>query len=49
MNPIRWVIERVFDPVWPAEEGDPEVPFRQKAVAFVVIVLIILFAAPVSR
>ena len=49
MSPIPWVIERVFDAVWPAEEGDPEVPFRQKAVAFVVIVLIILFAAPVSR
>ena len=47
MNPIPWVIERVFDAAWPAEEGDPEVPFRQKAPAFVVIVLTALFDAPV--
>jgi hypothetical protein len=49
MNPIPWVIERVFDAVWPAAEGDLEVPFRQKAVAFVVIVLINPFVASVSR
>jgi hypothetical protein len=49
MNPLPWVIERVFDVVWPAEGGDPEVPFRQKAAAFVVIVLTTLFDAPVPR
>jgi hypothetical protein len=46
MNPMPCVIERVFDTVWPAEGGDPEVPFRQKPVAFVVIVLTTLFDAP---
>ncbi len=49
INPIRWFIERVFDLVWPPEEGDPPVSFRQKVAGFVVIVLIILFAALVSR
>jgi len=49
MNPLAWVIERVFDVVWPAEGGDPEVRFRQKAAAFVLIVLTTLFDAPVPR
>lgn len=49
MNPLRWFVERMFDLVWPEEEGDPPVTFRQKVVSIVVIILIILFAVLVSR
>jgi len=49
MNPLRWFVERMFDLVWPPEEGDPPVTFRQKVVSIAVIILIILFAALILR
>ena len=46
MTPFRWFVERMFDLVWPPEDGDPPVTFRQKVAS---VVVIIVFAALLAR